>query len=269
MQEKKGGMLSKSQISFIRALQQKKQRNEQQLFIAEGLKVVRELLLSNYTIESLYHTPELDTETLALAAKVLKKAHIYEVSHADMERISALSTASSVLVIVKMPVEVSLSCFSEDFDELVFVLDDVKDPGNLGTIIRIADWFGIQKIVCSSTTVDVYNPKTIQATMGSMTRVELVYTDLHPLFEQKHPSTPVYGALLEGNNLYQEQLNTKGFIVMGSESHGISKEIRPFITHPIHIPGLGNAESLNVAVATAVVAAEFKREILRNDGMIE
>lgn len=256
-------MLSKSQISFIRALQQKKQRNEQRLFIAEGLKVVRELLLSKYTIESLYHTPELDTDTLTLAAKVLKKAHIYEVTEADMERISALSTASSVLVLVKIPAEPSLSYFSENFQELVVAVDEVKDPGNLGTIIRIADWFGIHKILCSKNTVDVYNPKTIQSTMGSMVRVELVYADLIPVFQQKHPEIPIYGALLTGVNVYQQTLTSNGFIVMGSESHGIRQDLIPHITHAISIPGLGAAESLNVAVATAIIVAEFKRELLK------
>ncbi len=148
-------------------------------------------------------------------------------------------------------------------DKLTLVLDGVQDPGNLGTIIRIADWFGIEDIICSKDTVDVYNPKVVQATMGSIARVRVSYMDLKQLFEVLPPTLPVYGTLLEGNNMYSEQLSHNGIIIMGNEGKGISPQIRQFISKGLRIPnypeGRDTADSLNVAVATAIICAEFRR----------
>ncbi len=252
-------MLSKSQISFIRSLQQKKQRNEHKLFIAEGVKVVEELLQSNFTIQAVYYTGVLPENIQQLAAKVLKNDQISEVSSTDMERISAFNTASAVLLLVEIPQENDLAYFYTNFDELVLVIDEVKDPGNLGTIIRLADWFGIKNLVCSPNTVDLYNPKTIQATMGSIGRVNVVYTELETLLSKKQANVPVYGALLEGDNVYKQELHPKGYLLMGSESHGISPVLWGYITKAIHIPAVGKAESLNVALATAIICSEFMR----------
>lgn len=148
-------------------------------------------------------------------------------------------------------------------EKLTLVLDGVQDPGNLGTIIRIADWFGIEDIICSKDTVDVYNPKVVQATMGSIVRVRVSYMDLKQLFEAIPPTLPVYGTLLEGNNMYSEQLSHNGIIIMGNEGKGISPQIRQFITKGLRIPnypeGRDTADSLNVAVATAIICAEFRR----------
>lgn len=251
-------MLSKSQISFIRSLQQKKQRKEQGVFIAEGLKVVEELLHSAFRIEAVYYTPAAASLHQS-AIKVLKNDHIQEISEADMERISALSTASPALAIVRIPEPQDFSLLDVASKELVMVLDEVKDPGNLGTIIRIADWFGIRHILCSEGSVDQYNPKTVQATMGSLSRVDVTFGSIEGLLANCPKTIPVYGALLEGENIYTEALQPNGILVMGSESHGIRPELRPYISHALHIPRFGGAESLNVAIATAIICSEFKR----------
>lgn len=253
-------MISKSQISFVKSLHQKKYRLEYRLFLAEGLKVVTELLVSGFGVKSIYMLEHLVDGFQKRNANVLKNTEIVPASAQDMERMSAMSTAPEVLAVFHMlPSDIN-DFVQEDIlsRELVLCLDEVRDPGNMGTIIRIADWFGIRRIVCAEHSVEIYNPKTVQSTMGSLGRVQVYYTELVSFFESQ-AGIPVYGALLEGKNIYSESLTGHGIILMGSESHGISEGLNTFITNPLTIPSFGRAESLNVAVATGIICSEFKR----------
>lgn len=174
-----------------------------------------------------------------------------------MERITALHSPSPVLAVVGQQPAKTIQDL--DQESLILALDEVKDPGNLGTIIRIADWFGIDQVVVSTHSVDLYNPKTVQATMGSLFRVKMIETDLSTLFNQLNKDIPVYGAMLEGSTIYQAELQKRGVILMGNESKGIAQELQSFISHPLTIPKFGQAESLNVATATAIICSEFRR----------
>jgi RNA methyltransferase, TrmH family len=241
-------MISKNQIKLIKSLQQKKYRKLYQLFFAEGVKVIQELLNSNYELVEIFTTQELFPN--------VEKSKINFISDSELKSISALVTPNECLAVFIIPekVEVDYS------NTLQIALDDIRDPGNMGTIIRLADWFGIPNIICSDETVDVYNPKVIQATMGSIARVDVTYCDLksHLL----NIKVPVYGTLLEGENIYAEKLIQPSIIVLGNESNGISPEIQRLITHKITIPRFGSlqqTESLNVATATAIVLSEFCR----------
>jgi TrmH family RNA methyltransferase len=235
-------------------LDKKRYRQETGLFLAEGNKLVSDLL-PYFECESLFAKPE----WIASRGKITAK-EIVEVSEEEIERAGLLKKTRDVIGIFVQPKMVlekeTLS------DELSLILDGIQDPGNAGTIIRIADWFGIKNVICSPDTVDIYNPKTIQATMGSIARVKVFYAELVQLLaELEH--IPVYGTFLEGNNMYTENLGSTGFIVMGNEGNGIRNELKNRIHHRIHIPGFPSggetSESLNVAVATAVVCAEFRR----------
>lgn len=243
-------MISKNQIKLIKSLQQKKYRKLYQLFIVEGVKVIQELLNSNYELVELYATQELFSN--------VEKSKINFISEAELKSISALVTPNECLAVFIIPEKVKVA-YS---DTTHIALDDIRDPGNMGTIIRLADWFGIQNIVCSEETVDVYNPKVIQATMGSIARVNVMYCDLKSYL--LNVKVPVYGTLLEGNNIYKETLMQPSIIVLGNESNGISQEIQQLITHKITIPRFGTlqqTESLNVATATAIVLSEFCRNL--------
>lgn len=253
-------MVSKSQISFIKSLHQKKSRHEHRLFIAEGVKLVTEILSSDFTVYAIYATKALLDQHPSFEANVSKNIEIHIVSVTEMERISALSTPPEVLIIAKIPETDPERLFVKTFyqQDLVLMADDIRDPGNLGTLIRIADWFGIKRIVCSEETVEVYNPKVVQSTMGSLVRVEVLYADLKKVLNEVK-GIPVYGALLEGRSIYGESLQAEGVLLLGNESHGISNDLIPFITHPVSIPRFGGAESLNVAIAAAVMCSEFRR----------
>lgn len=185
------------------------------------------------------------------------------VSSDELTKVSFLCHPQQVIAVFRKFAEMTAEELPSLAEKLTLVLDGVQDPGNLGTIIRIADWFGIEDIICSKDTVDVYNPKAVQATMGSIVRVRVSYMDLKQLFEAIPPTLPVYGTLLEGNNMYSEQLSHNGIIIMGNEGKGISPQIRQFITKGLRIPnypeGRDTADSLNVAVATAIICAEFRR----------
>jgi TrmH family RNA methyltransferase len=240
-------MVSKNQIKRITSLHQKKFRNEHQLFIAEGVKVIQELLQSNFVLEQLLVTENCFEE---IEAKYRLLIH-----DQDMKRISALSTPSSCLAVFHIPE-------SKPVVEagLIVALDAIRDPGNLGTIIRLCDWFGVKQLVCSKETVDVYNPKVIQATMGSISRVNVVEVDL-PRFIADTPLN-VYGTFMDGANVYQQQLTQDAVIVLGNEANGISKEIEMSIKNKLAIPRFGDlqqTESLNVATATAIFLSEFRR----------
>ena len=257
-------MLSKKQIKLIGSLKFKKFRVKHDLFIAEGVKIVSELLDYPLEIRLLFATKSAKPRQLAG-----KSIEVCEITEKELKRISSLTTPNEVICAVKIP-EYSLD-LKEIMSSLNLVLDNINDPGNLGTIIRIADWFGIQNVICSENCVDVYNPKVVQATMGSIARIKVHYVDLVKfLMEVKNKKEireikgikefPVYGAVLNGENIYQKKMCKNGLIILGNETEGISDAIVAFVTDNISIPSFGRAESLNVAVAAAIVCSEFRRE---------
>jgi TrmH family RNA methyltransferase len=240
-------MLSKNQIKLITSLQQKKYRKQEQLFFAEGVKVVQELLQSNFELQDLFTTKQ---DFISVS-----KTKVHAISDAELKKISALATPNSCLAVFKIPK-------AKEMNEsgLILALDDVRDPGNLGTIIRLCDWFGIETLFCSDETVDIYNPKVVQATMGSISRVNVVYGDLENFLVKT--KLTVFGTFMDGKNIYQESLPNDGVIVMGNEANGISEAVEKLVTHRIAIPRFGDlqiTESLNVATATAIILSEFKR----------
>ncbi|WP_207532891.1 TrmH family RNA methyltransferase [Desertivirga arenae] len=245
-------MLSKSQISFVNALQQKKHRKEHGLFIAEGVKSITEFLSSDYTVSSIYCT----ADHLERFSKITQKVKIHEVTDAEIKKLSALTTPQSAIALVEIPEKTGFA--PESFKgKFTLVLDGIQDPGNLGTIIRTADWFGLEHIVCSVDTVDAFNPKVVQATMGSLSRIRVTYTDLLPFL--KSTKLPIYGALLDGKNIYEANFKEEGFVVLGNEGKGISEQIIAQVTESVTIPKFGKAESLNVAIATSIFCSEIKR----------
>ena len=252
-------MLSKNKIKFINSLRLKKFRDSNSMFVAEGDKLVNELLSSNLTIHHLISTADWNT-SYPLPENVME--HI-ETDKAGIKKISQLKTPPDVLAVVQFPEY--LFSLSEINSKLTLVLDDIQDPGNLGTIIRLANWFGIENIICSTDTVDMFNPKVVQATMGALLRVKLHYMDLHKFLNKIKTTSdiPVFGTYMNGENIYNSQLPGKGLIVMGNEGNGISESISPFITNKIAIPDFSakqdKSESLNVAVATGIILSEFKR----------
>lgn len=240
-------MVSKNQIKLITGLQQKKYRNEHQLFLAEGVKVIQELLQSNIVLDHLFETESI-FEAVPSAQKTLVK-------EADMKRMSALNTPSSCLAVFHIPAPQPI-----DSKGLIVALDDIRDPGNLGTIIRLCDWFGVTQLLCSNETVDLYNPKVIQSTMGSVSRVQVNYVDLNAFISET--TLPVFGTFMDGNNIYKEQLPSEGILIFGNEANGISTTLEQKIKNRIAIPRFGNlqqTESLNVATATAIFLSEFRR----------
>lgn len=245
-------MLSKSQISLLKSLHHKKFRNEHGLFLVEGYKSVIEFINSAYHIEAIYHTSTIDPKLLNLS----RKMNFVEISLNDLEKISTLKSPPDVVALVKIPnwPVLSKQMLSQKFS---IVLDGIQDPGNMGTIIRTADWFGIQHIVCSGDTVDVYNPKVVQATMGSIAHVNIYYTELENFLSEIN--IPIYGALFNGANIYQTNFGEEGLLIMGNEGNGLRPAVIKLIQHAITIPRLGNAESLNVGIATAIFCSEIKR----------
>ncbi len=239
-------MITKNQIKYINSLQQKKFRLEHQSFVVEGAKSVVELLKSDFEIELLFLTQSFFVDNEILLQNLSIPPEIVEAK--DLEKVGSFTSNNAALAVVKTKENVELLVADKEF---ALVLDDIRDPGNLGTIIRIADWYGITKIICSNSTVDVYNPKVINSTMGSFTRISLYYTDLGDFI--KNQSVNIYGTLLEGENIHQTNFSKSGYIVIGNEANGISEEITKLITHKITIPRLGGAESLNAGIATAVV----------------
>ncbi|KJD33447.1 RNA methyltransferase [Tamlana nanhaiensis] len=242
-------MLSKSQIKLITSLKQKKYRLQHGLFVVEGIKTITELLQSSFKLQKLY-----TTKSFKIDANYNADDEIL-ISETDLKRISFLSTPNTALAVFEIPKSTKIEASG-----LTLALDAVRDPGNLGTIIRLCDWFGIKNLVCSNQTVDCYNPKVIQATMGSITRINISYVNLEDYL--KHTKLPVYGAFMEGNNVYQKQDLTDGILVMGNEANGISETIETLITEKISIPRFGDiqaTESLNVATATAILLSEFRR----------
>ena len=236
-------MISKNQIKFVRQLEQKKYRKKEGLFVAEGPKVVGDLLRAGFKAHTIFATSEWESQGQTFQ----------EVSDEELRRVSFLQHPQRVLALFFIPTESVPSVSS-----LSLALDDVQDPGNLGTIIRIADWFGIDTIYCSENTADAWSPKVVQATMGSIARVNIIYTDLQELISKAH--VPVYGTLLDGQDIYTQELSKEGIIVMGNEGNGISAPIRKLINRKLLIPQFHEGpESLNVAIATAITCSEFRR----------
>src|SRR5690606_16586155 len=248
-------MLSKAQISLITSLQNKKYRKQHGLFIVEGIKSVQEFISSSYQVESIFYTDDANTKV----GKISHNIKSHELTETEFQKISTLKSPQGILALVKLPKQQQIkvndlrNCYN-------IVLDDVQDPGNLGTIIRTAEWFGIKHIICSIGTVDAYNPKVVQATMGSLSRIQIYYVDLHEFISST--VLPVYGALLNGQSIYQTEWEAEGLIVMGNEGNGISTAILALIDQAVTIPRIGQAESLNVAVATTVFCSEIARQQL-------
>lgn len=240
-------MVSKNQIKLISSLHQKKQRITNQLFFAEGVKVIQELLQSNFELEHLYTTQN-DFEEVSSAKKTL-------INDSDLKKISALATPNTCLAVFKMPKEKEII-----ESGLILALDSIRDPGNLGTILRLCDWFGIHQLICSKETVDIFNPKVVQATMGSITRVNVNYIDLNAFIAKT--KLPVFGTFMDGTNIYTTDLPQEGIIIMGNEANGISEGLEKLIKNRLTIPRFGDlqkTESLNVATATAIILSEFRR----------
>ena len=220
-------MLSKNQIKLITSLQQKKYRKQEQLFFAEGVKVVQELLQSNFELQDLFTTKQ---DFISVS-----KTKVHAISDAELKKISALATPNSCLAVFKIPKDKEMK-----ESGLILALDDVRDPGNLGTIIRLCDWFGIETLFCSDETVDIYNPKVVQATMGSISRVNVVYGDLENFLVKT--KLTVFGTFMDGKNIYQESLLKEGIIVMGNEANGISEAVEKLVTDRIAIPRFGDLQ---------------------------
>lgn len=250
-------MLSKNKIKLIQSLNRKKIRDETGLFLVEGNKMVEEALRSELKIATLVCT----SEFLHLHPEIQFK--VDELIETDMETIqkaSLLQNPQNSLALVLIPEHPVLNLT----DDLILALDFIQDPGNLGSILRIADWFGIHTIVCSENTVDVFNPKVVQASMGAIFRVNIQYTNLEAFLNDANNSkTPIYGTFLEGKDIYKEQLTPKGILIMGNEGNGISEPISQLITHRLFIPSFSSkknkSESLNVSIAAAICCSEFKR----------
>ncbi len=238
-------MVVKNQIKLIKSLQQKKCRIQQGLFVVEGVKVVQELLASAYKVYKVYSADSSVFDAVEGSEVV---------SQRELKQMSGLKNPNIVIGVFYIPQPKKV-----DFKDWVVVLDDVRDPGNLGTIIRLCDWFGIGQLVCSHNTVDCYNPKVLQATMGSITRVNLVYTAIGDFLGKSN--VPVYGAFMDGHSVYRTKLPETGILVLGNEANGISKQVEALVTARVAIPQFGNqtTESLNVATATAILLSELRR----------
>lgn len=255
-------MVSKNTIKLVHSLEMKKNRRSAGLFVAEGPKVVGDLI-GQYRL----HTVIANQEWLSANGNLLTGITVYEATDEELRRTSLLQHPQDVVALFEIPTsEISESDIANKAtSDLIIALDGVQDPGNLGTIIRIADWFGISTIVCSPTTADVYNPKVVQATMGSISRVNIIYKDITSFLDILPNSIPVYGTLLDGENIYAQQLSGNGVIVMGNEGNGISPAVRQRVNRRLLIPdfrqGEGCAESLNVAIATAITCSEFRRRV--------
>ena len=238
-------MISKSQIKLIRSLQQKKYRSKLKLFVAKGPTVINEILTAKFKLHSLYATVE----------DLFTGVHSEIISDEEISKISFLKNANNSLAIFTIPEQKK-----PRKEGITLLLDSIRDPGNLGTIIRLSDWFNVSNIICSSDSVDCFNPKVIQATMGSISRVSISYCDLTKYLSLS--DLPVYAGTMDGKNIYKEKLPENAIVIVGNEANGISDTLLNLTTHKIGIPRFGNdhqTESLNVAVATAILFSEFKR----------
>ncbi|HOY32064.1 MAG TPA: RNA methyltransferase [Bacteroidales bacterium] len=251
-------MLTKNTAKYVKSLHAKKFREIHARFIAEGPKIVRDIANSKLIIDQLFATgPWMEANTDLIS----KIAEAHRVTEKELAGISLLTTPNQVLATVVIP-ESKFSAYIAD-RSLVITLDNIRDPGNLGTIIRIADWFGYRYILCSDSSVDAFNPKCVQATMGSLARVSIYYGDLEQILPQSAGNTPIYGAFLSGNNIFEVPLEPHGFLIIGNEANGITQKIEALVKKRLFIPsGIGSgphAESLNASAAAAIICAEFFR----------
>lgn len=254
-------MLTKNKIKDITALQQKKYREESGLFLVEGDKMVQTLLEGNFEIVELFALPTWIGRNNSLL-HTNKRCAITEITEQELSRISALQTPNQVVAVARIPQpQLQIETLKE---QLCLVLDNVQDPGNMGTIIRLADWFGIRHIVCSVGCVDVFNPKVVQSTMGALAKTTIHYTSLPEFIKDytQQLQLPVYGTFLNGNIIYSTALQSAGLIVMGNEGNGISPQVEALVSQRLFIPSFGTgSESLNVATAAAIVCSEFRRRV--------
>lgn len=245
-------MLSKRELKLITSLQQKKYRDRHRLFIVEGVKAVKSFIQNDFEIYEIFGVAPIES---------LKQFNVREIPYDILKKISALHTPTNVLAVFKMKTPEVVT----HYKGFILVLDGIRDPGNLGTIIRLCDWFGVAHLVCSQDTVDCYNPKVVQATMGSLGSVHISYSNLHSFLNAIE--LPIYGATMEGESVYEVTFQpNEGVFIMGNEANGISKEILNCVQHKITIPKLGanqNIDSLNVGTATAILLSEFFRDSKR------
>ena len=239
--------ISKNQLKLITSLSQKKYQQKHQLFIAEGIKVVQEIVNAAFSVERIFCTDDFSI--------TISEDKITRISDADLKKISNLKTPNKVLGLFKIPDEDSIKN-----EGLILALDTLNDPGNLGTIIRLCDWFGITQLICSKETVDCYNQKVVQASMGSLTRVSIRYIDLEEYLQETN--LPTFIADMDGENVYKINLPKEGILILGNEANGLSENIKTLVKNKISIPRFGEiqqTESLNVATATAILLSEFRR----------
>ena len=256
-------MVSKNKIKYLKSLEMKKHRQAKSVFVAEGPKIVGDLLNAGFEPTYLV-VVECSDFASRLQNFDLNGVQIDFVTADDLRKMSSLEAPQQVLAVLKQPIwQLDSNVASK---ELCLALDEVQNPGNLGTIIRLAAWFGIEHLFCSKGCADVYNSKTVQATMGGLAHVKVHYVDLVEMIGNLPNGTPVYGTFLDGENLYGRQLEQRGLIVMGNEGRGVSKEVENLVTEKLFIPNYPaereSTESLNVAIATAIVCAEFRRRAL-------
>lgn len=261
-------MLSKNRLKYLHSLQQKKARRQEGVFVAEGTKCVGDLLKAGFHAKIVVCTKEWAEMNGIKTSSDDGNFHCKDtdysiVTEEELRKASFLLHPQQVMAVFLLPVNTIVPSSDDLKNNLFIALDGVQDPGNLGTIIRIADWFGINTILCSNDTVDAFSPKVVQATMGSIARVNIKYCDLVEYIGSLSQDTPVYGTFLDGDNIYSSPLSENGIIVMGNEGNGISSELRKHINKhlliPSYPPNSPTAESLNVAVATAITIAEFRR----------
>jgi TrmH family RNA methyltransferase len=251
-------MLSKNRIKYINSLKIKKYRQQHEAFMVEGAKSVLELLESDFKTEVVLATQEFQQKYSSILTR--HNTLTETVTIQELEGLGSFQTNDSCLAVAKTKQNEFLSLNESEY---MLILDDVRDPGNLGTIIRVADWYGINKIVCSNDTTDIYNPKVIAASKGSFTRVNIFYTDLVSYLKENTAKKTVIGAFLGGESLYDFQFSqTGGYVIMGNESNGIGAQVEKLVTHKVTIPRIGAAESLNVGIATAIMLDNMRRQSL-------
>lgn len=259
-------MLSKSQIQYITSLALTKHRRTNNQFIAEGPKLIDELLSSRFVCDKVYAVKDWIEKN---KNKIYDDIEVFEISEQELQKISTLKTPNQVLAIVNIPKQ-ALGKTTMAGNNINLMLDRISDPGNMGTIIRTADWFGVQNLICSEDCVDVFNPKVVQATMGSIFRVNIHYVSPEIYLQDISTELPIYGTRLEGENLYDAELEKNCIMLIGNESHGIKENLSPFIKKYIRIPHYSiekssSAESLNASIAAAIVIAEHRRRFPNND----
>src|SRR5690554_3532429 len=244
--------LTKSKAKFIKSLQQKKYRDSNKMFVVEGMKLVQEALQISGVVDFVVYTGERQDYAFSFPEKA------YHTTPIELKSISSLKTPNKILAVCSFPTTLA----ELDYKRSILALDEISDPGNLGTILRLADWFGIDQIVCAPGSVDVYNPKVVQATMGSIFRVQMFTANVHDVMKNAPKEMAVFIADMEGESLYEINVTSPFMLIMGSEAHGVRAEVINYAKSIVSIPRFGSGESLNVAVSTGIILSEFKRKLL-------